>query len=156
MTKPDTPSSASNDRFGPDPSAAMLEAFFAAERAATDPDPQSGTPEGALAAERMQALMARVLADADRLQPVPAASPVQRQVRAGRWWRFSALWSDLAPAGGLGLAALAGGLWIGLAGPDLAQMPAAGPLVSALSPDSAELFPGDGESVASFTFLSES
>lgn len=97
------------------------------------------------------ALTARVLADAARLQPRPAApvdAPVARHVRLWAWLRGA--WPELAPMGGLGLAALAGGLWIGLSAPDLAA-----PLLPT-GVVATELFPGDGELMASFTFLSES
>lgn len=111
-----------------------LAALFQTARAAPLPVPSA-------------ALTARVLADAARLQPRPVA-PVARHVRLRAWLRGA--WPELAPMGGLGLAALAGGLWIGLSAPDLAAPLLPTGLVAT------ELFPGDGDLMASFTFLSES
>lgn len=126
----------------------VLAQAFAAARGAAVPVPSA-------------ALMARVLEDARRLQPAPMPDPLPhpaprarplpgRAKPVGLWPRLRALWPEVAPLGGLGLAALAGGLWIGLTAPDLAA-----PLLPA-GVVAAELFPGDGDVVASFTLLSES
>lgn len=127
---------------------AHLDALFADARAQAAPQPSAR-------------VMARILADADRLQPRPVVAgpptPVGRRagMNHGQGWastlaRAAArLWPDLAPVGGVGLAALAGGLWLGLAAPDLVA-----PLLPAVQ-SSVELFPNDGDVIADFALFQE-
>lgn len=103
---------------------AALEALFADVRDAAEPP----VPD---------ALMARVLADAQRLQPVMTA-PVRHRTRGG-WWRalFGAPGSP-GTAAGLVAAGLAG-VWIGFVQPlDLSSG-----LLGAASAETLDLYPAD-------------
>ena len=62
------------------------------------------------------ALMARVLSDADALQPVTATRPRQIGVLAGPWQGFWTAIGGFGGLAGLSTAAMAG-LWIGFAQP---------------------------------------
>lgn len=102
---------------------AALEALFATARAAPVPVPD--------------ALMARVLADAERLQPAPPA-PARSRAGGGWWAALFGAPGGRGTAAGLVAAGLAG-VWIGFVQPvDLSNG-----LLGAASAETLDLYPAD-------------
>ena len=66
------------------------------------------------------ALMARVLADAAAAQPRPVPAPEARKAPGGALAAIARALRPLAGLGGLSTAALAAGLWVGIAQPGAA------------------------------------